>query len=76
MAKIVKNLSLDSEAVKAGEQYSRRKGTTMSRIVSDFLLRLSLTPGTHEPAVRRLRGIARGGDRTDYRNYLEKKYRR
>jgi hypothetical protein len=78
MAKVVKNLSLDAEAVKLGEKFSKRKGTTISRIVSDFLLRLDYEADTpHAPAVARLLGIAKGkGDLADYHEYLEKKYGR
>lgn len=76
MSKIVKNLTLDPEAVKKGERYSRSKGTSVSQIVSDFLSRL---PGDDEaglsPAVGRLLGIAAGkADESSYHRYLEKKY--
>ena len=76
MSKIVKNLTLDPEAVKKGERYSRSKGTSVSQIVSDFLSRL---PDDDEarlsPAVGRLLGIASGkADQSSYRRYLEKKY--
>lgn len=78
MARTVKNLSLDPEAVKRGEQYSRGKGTSVSRIVSDFLL--GLPDDSHvtlAPAVSRLLGIAKGkNDERTYHAYLEKKYAR
>lgn len=76
MAKVVKNLTLDPEAVKRGERYSRRKGTSVSQIVSDFLSRLPDDGDSKlSPAVGRLLGIARGkGDEEAYRRYLEKKY--
>jgi hypothetical protein len=76
MAKIVKNLSLDPDAVRKGERYSRKKGTSVSQLVSDFLLRL---PDDAEsklsPAVARLLGIATGKvSEVTYHRYLEKKY--
>ncbi|MDO8501608.1 MAG: DUF6364 family protein [Gemmatimonadaceae bacterium] len=76
MAKVVKNLTLDPEAVKRGERYSRRKGTSVSQIVSDFLSRLPDDGDSKlSPTVGRLLGIARGkGDEEAYRRYLEKKY--
>ncbi len=78
MAKIIKNLSLDPEAVKRGEQFSRKKGTSVSQIVSDFLSRLpDDTDSVLSPAVGRLVGIGRGkSDERDYHRYLEKKYAR
>lgn len=78
MARIVKNLTLDPEAVRKGERYSRKNGTSISQIVSDFLLRLPDGVETPlSPAVARLLGIASGkGDERQYHNYLEKKYSR
>ena len=76
MSKVVKNLTLDPEAVKKGERYSRRKGTSISQIVSDFLSGLPEDEGERlSPVVGRLLGIASGkADESTYRRYLEKKY--
>lgn len=76
MARIVKNLSLDPEAVQRGEKYSKRHSTSVSQLVSDFLSGLPAEGDRAElaPAVKRLLGIARGGNETAYRKYLEKKY--
>ena len=76
MNRIVKNLTLDPEAVKKGERYSRKKGTSISQIVSDFLSRLpDETDSRLSPAVGRLLGIASGKqDEATYHRYLEKKY--
>jgi hypothetical protein len=76
VARIVKNLSLDPEAVRRGEKYSKRHSTSVSQLVSDFL---SALPGEADraelsPAVKRLLGIARRGDEAAYGKYLEKKY--
>jgi len=78
MAKVVKNLTLDPEAVERAERFSRKRGTTVSRIVSDFLLGLpEESDGALAPAVGRLLGIAKGkGDERSYHRYLEKKYLR
>jgi hypothetical protein len=78
MGRIVKNLTLDPEAVKKGERYSKKKGTSMSQLVSDFLLNL---PGDDDlrlaPAVSRLLGVAHAKtDEAAYHRYLEKKYSR
>jgi Family of unknown function (DUF6364) len=77
MTKVVKNLTLDAEAVRKGELYSRMTGTSVSQLVSDLLSRL---PEEHEghalsPAVGRLLGIGSGkADEASYRRYLEKKH--
>jgi len=80
MAKVVKNLTLDVEAVRKGERYSRQKGTSVSQLVSDLLSRLPEEEGEGEPsqlspAVGRLLGIGSGrADEQSYRRYLEKKH--
>jgi len=73
-----KNLSLEADAVARGEEYSRRHGTTLSRLVGDFLRALPIGGATREltPAVRRLRGVAVEGHTTreDHRQHLHRKY--
>lgn len=73
-----KHLLLDEDALEHAESFSRRNGTTLSRLVSDFLRSL---PGEDvgldfSPVMRRLYGIAEGGtaDRDTYREYLIAKY--
>lgn len=80
MAKVSKNLFLDAVAVERGERYSAQHGTTLSRLVSDFLARLPEDTAAPDlsPTVRRLLGIAAGEGgpdaRDDYRNALWAKY--
>jgi hypothetical protein len=85
MAKVRKHLSLDVDAVERGERYSAIHGTSLSRLVSDFLSRLPMgdTEETTDlaPVVRRLVGIAaanactgRQVDEQDYHDYLWAKY--
>ena len=73
-----KNLSLDAEAVSRGEEYAKRHGIALSRLVGDFLRALPLTAPEREltPAVERLRGVAAEGRTTgdDYREHLHRKY--
>ena len=73
-----KNLSLDPDALRRGEEYSRRHETSLSRLVGDFLrsLPLDAPPRRLSPAVERLRGIAAAGrtGREDYREHLYGKY--
>ena len=88
MAKMTKNLSLDTVAVGRGERYSELHQTNLSRLVSDFLARLPLDDATRQlsPTVSRLLGIAavrgaggaREGDRSDeeYEGHLWAKYGR
>lgn len=79
MSRVTKNLSLDPAAVERGERYSERHSTSLSKVVSDLLLRLPLDEGEPElsPTVRRLRGIAKGDvDEEDYREHLLDKYAR
>lgn len=77
-AKRPKNLLLDPDAVVRGERYSRRHGTNLSRLVSDFLRALPLDAGepSLSPVVRRLWGVARGKSdgETAYRAHLSRKY--
>lgn len=79
MAKIAKNLSLDSEAIARGERYGRRHGKNLSQLVNDFLRGLPLESPperTLSPVVRRLRGIAAGSKagRDEYRKGRYRKY--
>lgn len=77
-AKRPKNLSLDAEAVRRGEEYGKRHGIALSRLVGDFLRALPLGAPEREltPAVERLRGAAAEGrtTRDDYREHLHRKY--
>ena len=79
MARITKRLSLDFEAVERGERYAELHGTSLSRLVSDFLSRLPVDEDEPDltPTVRRLLGVARGDtDENDYCEYLFRKYGR
>jgi hypothetical protein len=79
VSKVVKNLTLDREAVAKGERYSRRRGTSISQLVSDLLSQL---PDEAEgrplgPATARLLGAGAGRhDERSYREYLDKKHSR
>lgn len=77
MARVTKNLSLDPKAVERGERYSELHSTSLSQLVSDFLLRLPVDEEEPDlpPVVRRLLGVAKGGpDENDYHEYLFEKY--
>lgn len=73
------NLLVERSAVERGKRYSERHGTSVSKLVSDYLAKLPLQdePVKHEltPTVRRLIGIGKGqADEEDYRKYLLEKY--
>ena len=78
MATTPKNLSLDDDAIKRGERYSKMHGTNLSRLVSDYLNRLPLA-SAEEPtsaAVLRLRGVAASNrdGKAAYHRHLSRKY--
>lgn len=79
MGRVPKNLSLEPDAVERGERYGRLHGTTLSRLVGDFLRSLPLEKADADdlsPVVRRLRGVAAKGhaSREEYRERLSRKY--
>lgn len=77
--KVSKNLLLDAAVVERAERYSRKHGTNLSRLVTDFLARLHVNDESRlvfGPIVTRLRGVAGDGqtDREDYRQHLLDRY--
>jgi hypothetical protein len=82
MSKKSKNLSLDREAIRRGERYSRLHRTNLSQLVSGFLRGLpdeaEGDARTLSPAVRRLLGSGAGDaeGRDGYRRHLVEKYGR
>lgn len=81
MAKDRINLSIERSAVERGRRYSKLHGTSISKLVSDFLSSLPGDEGNGgerlTPTVKRLLGVAAGGpSREDYRRYLLDKYGR
>ncbi len=82
MSKVAKNLFLDPAVIEHGAAYGRQHGTTLSRLVSDFLRGLPLEAPAHpvSPAVQRLLGAAlpkgdtTGAGRPDYHDHLATKY--
>jgi hypothetical protein len=83
MARIAKNLYLDPEAIEHAEHYGRLHGTTLSRLVSDYLRALPLEGAKRDlpPSVRRLigAGVPGGADPSvadidTYRQHLMDRY--
>ena len=80
MAKQSKTLSLDEDAVKRGEQYSKLHNTNISELVNRFLSALPVgeeDENKFSPTVRRLIGVAPDGDAVqEYHEHLLEKYDR
>jgi hypothetical protein len=72
------NLLIDHDAVERARRYSARHGTSISRIVTEFLASLPLEEERElaqlSPAVRQLIGVAAGTDVDAYKDYLNEKY--
>lgn len=76
------NITVDPAVVERARRYTERHGTSISRLVTEYLAQLPMEAGVEAgerltPTVRRLLGAARGGgDREDYRRHLVEKYGR
>lgn len=72
------NITLDRDTAERARRYTQRHDTSISRLVGEFLSQLpDEEPEGAEltPAVKRLKGIAKGGpDRDAYRRHLLKKH--
>jgi hypothetical protein len=74
MAKLT--LSVDDTVISQAKDYARKHGVSLSELVQTYLSAVS-RPQTRlkeGPALKRLRGILKGGDRADYRKHLLEKY--
>ena len=73
-------LSLDTSSIERARAYCEMRGTSISRLVDDFLAALpmeALDRSTLSPTVRRLLGIAATQENVsldDYGAHLEEKY--
>lgn len=72
------NLSLDVDALERAERYSRRHGTSLSKLVNEYLRSLPNDADVRplSPVVRRLRGVAAQSKagQEEYRRHLGRKY--
>jgi len=79
MAKLT--LSMNDAVIERAKRYATAQGTSLSRLVENYLGRLTRPPAQNEddlpPITRRLSGILKGSrlTREDYLRYLERKYR-
>ena len=73
-------LWIDDHAKKVGKEWAKRHHESLSKVVTDYLLRLETSEKMGKvlltPLVRRLSGVVskRALSRKEYRRYLEKKY--
>ena len=78
MAKLT--LSVEEAVVGRAKEYAAARGTSVSRLVEDYLRLIAEDPDHREkaatPVLTRWRGALEGSrvDGRDYRRYLEKKY--
>ena len=77
-------LRLEQRLIRRAKAYARRTGKSVSELVAEFFGRLDAPPAAdtteveaRSPAVRSLVGVLarRGGDESDYREFLEEKHR-
>lgn len=71
-------LSVDEHVVKRAKRYAARRGTSVSRLVERYLSLVSRPPLSTEedpPALRMLRGAAKGIAAEEYGHHLVRKYR-
>jgi len=72
-------LSVDERVVSAAKRYAALRGTSVSRLVEEYLALASRQPDDQEempPILARLRGVLKGSrlDERDYRRHLKRKY--
>ena len=77
MAKLT--LSVDEKVVKVAKRYAAQRGTSVSRLVEEYLAVLSrgVDATDKTPALARVQGVLKGSrlDERDYRRHLREKYR-
>jgi len=71
-------LRLDANLIRFGKQWAQHQGTSLSGLVAEYLKtleQLTPAPDTLAPQTRQLMGLLQQTDLSDYRSYLEDKYR-
>jgi hypothetical protein len=77
MAKLT--LSVDAKVVKVAKRYAAQRGTSVSRLVEEYLAVVSRggDAGENTPILTRVQGLLKGRrlNERDYRRHLREKYR-
>lgn len=77
MAKLT--LSVDEKVVEEAKRYAEQRGTSVSRLVEEYLAVVSRGAAVAEdpPILARVRGLLKGSrlDERDYRRHLREKHR-
>jgi hypothetical protein len=69
-------LTVDPRVIAAAKQYAAESGTSVSRLVEDYLAAIVATPAPTPvpPVLARLRGSMRAVDVADHRRHQVEKY--
>lgn len=75
MAKLT--LNVDAKVARSAKLYAKARGTSVSRLVEEYLSRLTKPPGSADPTpvLSLLRGAARGTNGDEHRRHRQRKYR-
>jgi uncharacterized protein DUF6364 len=77
MAKLT--LSVNEEVVEGAKRYAEQRGTSVSRLVEEYLAVVSRSAAVPDepPILARVRGLLKGSrlDERDYRRHLRERYR-
>jgi hypothetical protein len=72
-------LSVDEKVVEEAKRYAEQRGTSVSRLVEEYLAVVSRGAAVAEdpPILARVRGLLKGSrlDERDYRRHLREKHR-
>lgn len=72
-------MSVDAKVVKVAKRYAAQRGTSVSRLVEEYLAVVSREVGAagKTPILTRVEGLLKGRrlDERDYRRHLREKYR-
>jgi len=70
-------LSVDSAVISRAKRYAKRSEVSVSALVESHLALVSQPPAARiAPSLfQQLRGVLKGADASEYRKYLQRKYR-
>jgi len=71
-------LSVEDNVVQQAKEYAKLHGVSVSKMVQDYLSALTApakSPQADPPVLRALRGVLKGVDIGDYRDYVAERYK-